>query len=460
MRFSKLLRRLSRDQRGFAVPTALLMTIAATGIVSVGVMTTVRTQSGTVRDQGTKSALQVAEAGVSEALLNLNRSSVSPCVGLASGSGWCGPVTGAFNGGTFAYYVFPTDGAPCPPPGQNQTAPSRLEVVASGDFGGDGVTRRVNVTACSASGAGIFSDATVKGKDEINLDSNAEVHTNTATNGDINLNSNAKLCGGATVGVGKHLNQNGNSQHTSDFECTQPTSDVGEEELTLPPVNQGDAATNNQNGNFFTVNPVSGNKADACWNGLNADGTAGTCGARELVVENNSSVTLQGGVYSFCKLTLKSNSSLFVAAGAEVWIYFDSPDSPEGCGLPDGTVQLEMLSNSRITSNSGGATKINLLFVGSPTLSTSALLNSNTAVNGSCEQNFVIYAPRTDVVLNSNSTYCGAIAGKTIHLDSNARVYTDSSVANWQLPNTPPHYEVARFVECGSVTTGVPNAGC
>lgn len=456
MRFSKLLRRLQRDQRGFAVPTAMLMIIAATGIVSVGVMTTVRTQSGTVRDQGTKSALQVAEAGVSQALLNLNRSSSSPCVGLASGSGWCGPVTGAFNGGAFAYYVFPTNGVPCPPPAQNQTSPSRLEVVASGDFG-DGVTRRVNVTVCSSSGAGIFDDATVKGKDSIQLDSNAEVHTSSATNGDITLNSNAKLCGFAKVGVGRKLNKNGNSQYTSDFNCTQPTTNLGEEELTLPPVNQGDAATDNQNGNFFTVNPVSGNQADACWNGLKANGTTGTCGARELLVDNNSSVTLQGGVYSFCKLTLKSNSSLFVAAGAQVWIYFDSP---EACGLPDGTVQLDMSSNSRITPNSGGATKINLLFVGSPTLSTTALLNSNTAVNGSCEQNFVIYAPRTDVVLNSNSTYCGGLAAKTLHLDSNARIYSDSSLQNWQLPNTPPHYEVARFVECGGVATDVPNAGC
>lgn len=458
MRFSKLLRRLQRDQRGFAVPTAMLMTIAATGIVSVGVMTTVRTQSGTARDQGTKSALQVAEAGVSEALLHFNRSSSNPCVGLPAGSGWCGPVTGAFNGGTFAYYVLPIDGdgSPCPLPGQNQTAASQLEFVASGDLG-DGVTRRVNVTACSSSGAGMFADATVKGKDEINLDSNAEIHTNTATNGDINLSSNAKLCGGATVGVGEQLNQNGNSQHTSDFNCTQPTTEVGQEELSLPSVNQGDAATNNQNGYFFAVNKVSGNKVDACWNGLKANGSTGSCGSRELKVDSNSSVTLQGGVYSFCKLTLRSNSSLFVAAGAEVWIYFDSP---EACGLPDGAVQLEMTSNSRITSNSGGATKVNLLFVGSPDLSTTALLNSNTAVNGACEQNFVIYAPHTDVVLNSNSTYCGGLAAKTLHLDSNARVYTDSSVQDWQLPNTPPHYEVARFVECGGVATGVPNTGC
>lgn len=456
--FSKALRRLSRDQRGFAVPTALLMMIAATGMVSVGVLTTIQAQSGTTRDQGTKSALQVAEAGVSEALLRLNRSASTPCVGLQPGSGWCGPVTGTFNGGAFSYHVLPLNGndAPCPPPGQNQNSASQLEVVASGNFG-DGVNRRVNVTVCSASNAKIFFNATVKGKDWIHLDSNAEIHAAAATNGEITLNANAKQCGQASVGVGKELTQNGNSQYTADLNCTQPTTSVGQEDLSLPPVNQGDAATNNQNGYFFATNRVSGKKSDACWNGVQADGTSGPCGQRELRVDNNAAVTLEGGTYSFCKLTLLSNSALYVAANAEVRIFFDSP---EACDQPDGVVQLEMSSNSRITSNGQGAAGVSLLFVGHPTLRTTALLNSNTAVNGSCEQNFVVYGPRTDIVLNSNSTYCGAIAGKTVHLDSNARLYTEAGAQNWELPNTAPHYEVARFVECGAAPANPPNAGC
>ena len=62
------------------------------------------------------------------------------------------------------------------------------------------------------------------------------------------------------------------------------------------------------------------------------------------------------------------------------------------------------------------------------------LLNSNTSVNGPCEQNFVVYAPRSDVTLNSNSKFCGAIAGKSVHLDANAEIWSASGSEEFSLP--------------------------
>jgi hypothetical protein len=154
---------------------------------------------------------------------------------------------------------------------------------------------------------------------------------------------------------------------------------------------------------------------------------------------------------------MNSNTSLYIQAGASVTIYFDSP---ENCGYPDDTAQLDMLSNSRITSTDGGPANVALLFVGSDSLRTMINLNSNTSIGAACQQNFVVYAPRTDILLNSNSTYCGAIAGNTLELDSNARVYIDNGAQNYVLPNTPPHYEVGRFVECTAAPMSPPNAGC
>jgi Tfp pilus assembly protein PilV len=52
-----------RSQRGFALPTTMLMLIAAFGVVSVGVVAAIGAQKGTVRDQSTKSAVQLAETG-------------------------------------------------------------------------------------------------------------------------------------------------------------------------------------------------------------------------------------------------------------------------------------------------------------------------------------------------------------------------------------------------------------
>ena len=204
---------------------------------------------------------------------------------------------------------------------------------------------------------------------------------------------------------------------------------------------------------------VSGNKADACWNGIKADGTAGTCGARELNVKNNSAVTLGGSIYSLCKLTMSSNSKLYITAGAQVTIYFDSP---EACGQSSGTAQMVLSSNTRISTPNIAPSSVALLFVGSASLATAIQLNSNTDANALCQQNFVVYAPLTDITMNSNSDYCGALAAKTLHLDSNAEILTGSGTGSFTLPNTAAYFTVDPngYVECSAAAATPPNQGC
>ena len=441
-------RRIRRQEGGFAVPTALLMLMGATAVVSIGVVSSIQVQEGAVRDRETKSALSVAESAVSQVLLHYNRiePNTNPCSPVTSsppdGAGWCPPVTGGLDGGTFTYSVRPLEGA--------------IEVVASSNV--DGVARRIHVTAHSSSGQSIFQDATVMSKDGIHMDSNAEVRAGTATNGDITLDSNAKQCGVASVGVGRSMTLTGNAAYYTNPECSNASTAPNEGEISLPPVNQGDAPTVNDNARFFSLDLISGNKSRACWDGKNGNGqTSGNCGARHLDVRSNAAVTLGGTKYSFCKLTLSSNTSLYIQAGQTTTIYFDSP---EACGYPSGTTQVEMSSNSRITSTDGGPANVAMLFVGSSSRQTKITLSSNTSIGAACQQNFVVYAPLTDILLNSNSTYCGAIAGNTLELDSNARVYTDSSAQNYVLPGTAAHYELDRFVECTAAPTSPPNAGC
>lgn len=439
------IRRRLTSERGFAVPTVLLMTVAAMGIASVGVITSIRGQRGSVRDENSKSALAVAESGVSQALLYYNSAQIpAECASVPEGS-WCGPIDGVDDLAGVATYYTKLDGG-------------ELQVVSLGTS--NGVARRVEITANSSSGQSIFLDAAVQSKDGLVLDSNSKIHSGVATNGSINLSSNAKQCGVASVGIGEELTTNGNAAYYNDTECTSPETDVLEGEISLPPVNQGDATTNNDNDRFFGQDPISGNKAAACWNGTDGKGKSGSCGARELLVEHNSSVTMGGSVYSLCQLKLKQNSALYVqpsSPGATTYIYFDSP---EACGYSSGAVQLDLQSNSRITSANGDPTNVAMLFVGSTSLSTEAHLNSNTAVDGPCEQNFVIYGPYTDVELDSNSRFCGAVAGKHIHLDSNAEIWTGSGTSSFVLPNTDPHYQVERFVDCSVEIGSPPDAGC
>lgn len=446
------------SEAGFAVPTVLLMLVAALGVAGVAVSTSIQGQGGTVRDQESKTALAVAESGASQALLQYNRYGIAPgtagCAPVGStvpdAEGWCPEVSGTtVNGGTVSYRVRPTSSLL--PDGE--IAWTELEVVSVGVLAG--TTRRIEVSASSSSGQDIFFDADVKSKEGITLDSNSQIHSGSATNGDISVDPNAKQCGPASVGIGKELT--GDGSHYGDIDCTTAGTTF-EEEISLPPLVQGDAPINNDNGRLFAEDLISGKKADACWNGLNGDGKKGSCGARELLVDNNSSVTLGGGVYSFCKLTLKSNSSLYIAAGKQVKIFFDSP---EACKYKDGVTQLDLLSNSRITSAPGYAVNVALLFVGSPDMDTRINLNSNTSVDGPCEQNFVIYAPYTDIDLDSNTKFCGSMAGKSVHLDSNAEIWTSSGTDSFVLPNTAPHYVVDRFVDCTATgVSGAPDEGC
>jgi hypothetical protein len=133
-------------------------------------------------------------------------------------------------------------------------------------------------------------------------------------------------------------------------------------------------------------------------------------------------------------------------------------DNPGNPAL--GTTQLNLRSNSRITSATGTPANVAIYFVGSQTRPTNLLMSSNTQVASTCVQNFVIYAPLSHIELNSNSQYCGALAGQSLHMDSNAEIFTDNPSQSFVLPGTAPHYVVSRFVECSAASSSPPNAGC
>jgi hypothetical protein len=416
------------SEDGFALPTVLFMLLAAFGIATVAVISSINAQHGTSRDMATKDALAAAEAGVQQALVRYNAGAVAGT--CASGdtlqSGWCTAPQGSIEpSGTFNYSVLPGAGV--------------IDIVSLGTVGD--VTRKVHVTAHSASGNQPFSDFGVIGRDGVVLDSNGEITADTASNGDVTEGSGAStfLCGNVQVGLGHDLLPAGTTPSCG--------GQLSQGVLTLANVNEADVRTNNENYKFFATNRVSGNKNDVCWNGADGKGAASSaCGSREMYADHNSGITLTTGNYSFCKLTLRENAIVQVASGSSVRIYFDTP---EACGYPDGTTQLDMDSNTEITANgSSGAGDVALLFMGSDSRSTRIALASNTFTDQNCNQNFVIYAPRTDITFASNAHYCGAIAGKTIHLNQNAHITTNNLASGYQLPNAPAHYTIDRFVEC------------
>lgn len=444
---SGTLRALLRSERGVAVPTVLVMILIGLGLAGAVAVASISAERGSVRDQDSKQGIAAADAGALRALYRQNAvrtTTAEPCVVVGSTSGtlesaadddadgWCPEQAGAIADAGYGYQVSIPTGDP-PEPGQQGR--EEVTVVATGIS--DDVRRRIAVTISKLTGLGLLSGATVMGLDWVNLDSNAEVFGNVATNGDISLASNSLLCGNAQYGVGHGLLISGNAEQCDGY-------GEAEGELALPPVEQGDVPTNNSNGRFFTEDIKQGN------------GVSWDSATRTLTLDSNSALTLGGTDYSFCKLELKSNSTLYIAQGARVRIFFDAP---ENCGYTEAdepVAQFVMRSNTKISNTSGDPTTAAFLMVGSETISTVAELNSNSHIN----IDLILYAPLTDLVLDSNSTYRGAVAAKTVDVDSNATIESDNRASEFELP-VRTHFEVARYVECAGGDPGTdPDSGC
>lgn len=438
------------SEAGFAVPTVTLMLVAALTMAGVAVSTSVGGQGGIVRDQESKTALAVAESGADQAMLRFNRHGLAdestPCAPVGGttpdAEGWCPAVEGtSVNGGTVTYWARPT-GSELP---NGEFAFTELEVVAEGTL--DGTVRRVDVTASSSAGQDMFAEYPVKSMQDIAVKDNATIKSGSATNGTVTLGPGARQCGPVSIGLGEELEGEG---YYADEDCETSGGGTIEDEFSLPSVNQGDAATNNDN--FRITNAVEGGEPADTISGEKSDLTWDP-EARELSITSNTSLTLGGSVYSFCKVTLLENSAIYVSSPSTT-IYFDSP---EACGYEAGAQQLEVLSNARITVEDGESVDLALLFVGESTVR----LNSNTKVGGSCQQNFVVYGPQTDVVLEPNSKFCGAMGVRSVEVGESAQLFSSSGTESFVLPNTAPHYVADRFVECTAAdVTGPPDEDC
>lgn len=429
--------RLRRSERGFALPTVLMIIVAGLGLGGAAVAASIQAQSGSVRDEDSKDALAAADAGVQLALYRQNKiatSSTQPCVvsggggslapGSAAADGWCPAWTGTVGGRSYTYRVKPWTLV-----GTSQTGVKRqLSVVSVG--GADNVSRRIDVVATAKDGSGVFGAFSALGRDQVTINGssnigNATTPTNAASNGDITTASSGQLCGDAKHGPGHDFSGN---------QC--PGYQVFEEELTLPPVDPGTAWTDNSNGRFFTQDPKQGN---VTWNAT----------TRALTMTGGGRVTLGASdkPYSFCQLNMSGNSQLIVAQGSVVTIIFHSPETCGQTGNP--VTQVNMTGSTELVTTSGNPYDLRVVMTGSEAIPTKAHFTGNSG------SEMTIYAPQTDVELWGSTTYYGAVAGKTLTLGGNAKFLNDDRAGQAQLPISIVYHR-DRYVEC---TGGAMPAG-
>ena len=97
--------------------------------------------------------------------------------------------------------------------------------------------------------------------------------------------------------------------------------------------------------------------------------------------------------------------------------------------------------------------------LGSTTRETHARFDSNAAAT---EIKFALYAPYSEVTLNSNVSFHGAFAASLMKMDSNAQVVYDDSVEDIQNPAIYPQLRGKRWVECtrAPTTANQHDSGC
>jgi hypothetical protein len=470
-RFILLVRDLRRNESGMAVATALIAMTVAFSFASAAVVYSVNTQHGTIRDHDTKQAIAAADAGANVALMRMNQfskavSTASPCVGIsgsllvpreAEPDGWCQQLTGTVGSATYSYRVGPSTTA---------CSGSTSCVVAVGTS--NGVSRRIEVTLGTSSVGGILSRAGVIGDEDITLDNNADIRVGVGTNGNVKLSNGASICGDIRNGIGKKTTFENSSSQCSGYVKTE-----GNE--TLPAVSsfmpEGLASSwgDDKRLTKCTTLTATTRTPESCqldsyskswgttipWNGNAASKP------RTIEPAQNSTLTLTGGDYFICRLYLGNNSHLIMGDGATVRIFFDTP---ENCGMKSGEAQIRVENNADITSSGYQPTEgkyalMGLYVMGSATIPTKIVFSNNSNGKNEAGDQFILYAPNSNIYMENNATFKGAIVGKTVYLSNHAKVIQDEG---FEPPNIGGSNLFSRqsYVECTGATASPPNANC
>jgi hypothetical protein len=441
-RFILLVRDLRGDERGIAVPTALMALIASFALASVAVMSTVDVQQGTKRDQDSKEAIAAADAGANIAMLRLNRYLPSlttyPCIGpngvsqpseTISGVSWCPWTTPEPVGGaTYSYRIsaFAETGT--------------TNVIAVGSSGT--VSRRVDVSLKTSASKKPFAKERLIGQDGIEIvGTSTRIETDIGTNGSIITGGSPIICGNDRIGPGK----------------SGPTPSCGkaksEGEQNLPPISvPSNIATFNDNCRL--EQNCTGEKAkqvDTYSKKITSKNPWDAAAPRKIDVATNELLNMGGTIYWVCQVEIQG--TLYMPALTSVQIYVDTP---EHCGMKPGDTQVTIGGQAKVESDSfnpaQGLYEVPEIYV---------LGEGGVKMEGAPESTneVMIYAPKSEITIGGKASWMGMIAGRTIKIHGNPIIKSDP---NLKLPeqNVATLFERTRYVECTGATASPPNANC
>ncbi|MBS1843546.1 MAG: hypothetical protein JST53_03920 [Actinobacteria bacterium] len=472
-----------------------MITVVAMGMAAVPVIATVGSQEGSSRNQGSNEALAAAEAGAELAVLRQSKmltentaATVPSCVAPATletsgaSAGWCSAYPTAketYGNAKFQYRV-----RPCYAGGITSTACNSVQlpescklsegkdlvqVVSTGyaTVGGREVTARVQVAACAVAvnpqlreaekrfeeklaqiektktepGAyeekstteqkkvpppEIWATGQIIGLEWVKMSGNSQVlNGGVGSNGAISASGSANVCGTVSLGgSGASFSTDNSSSLSPPAGCAVGrTVAKSTEKYVYPPVTlPSDIATNNSDWRICAETACKAG-ADPVGSGVWQRGNVSWNASNKQLTLTYNQLTLEGTApYYLCQLVLAGGSSLYSSKSHAIRIYFAPPSACPGL---NGAPQLVIANGTFVYGDSANGPLF--LFVGSSTAGASKVELSG----GGRSQQFVIYAPYTQINGNGGIVMTGSILGNTVELSGGAKL-------NEAGPFTPP----------------------
>lgn len=445
-------------ERAIALPIALAVLASVAGLATVAARAAVVTQHQAHRDTSTKRAIQAALSGLNAAAYRTNllqpgtqqcvvRNGATGALGLATvqADGWCSPETETLSDG--AAFSMRVSSATSISGGGGQDLLER-KVISTGTT--NGVTRRTEMVMRAAVAPESFPlDYALVSKSNLIVSNVARSEGGVASNGDITIDNNGHVCGNATPGPGKTVTLANNGTM-----CTPSSTSPAPVAFNFPPVDQGSAATVNDNARITGAKAGTGTPRDTCSLCGNISWNPST---RVLQAGNNTTLTLTGDVYSFCSLTIGNNATLRIAPrSTPLRIYIDSP---ENCGGGADMGSVTVSNNGLIQNMNASPATLQLYLLGSTSINTTVTIANNGST--SAGTSLFVYAPNSLATLANNSYMTGSVIAKTIAFAENATIVYDASVKSLASGSTIPIYTQETYKECASVPSGTaPDSGC
>jgi hypothetical protein len=445
-----------RDESGIALPVALGVLFVIAGLATVTARASIVANHQTFRDISVKRATQAAYAGV-QALryqTNLLQPNAAQCVAKSALDGglslvpvqadaWCDSQSEDLGSGA-SYSARISSSTNITVNGQLL---AQRRIVSTGTA--DGSKRRVALTINAATGAPLFP----AGYAAISLASvdfgNSVQLTNggVASNGNVTLRNSANICGPVTPGPSRTLTLNNSASVCSNYATEPATVD-----FQLQPVTVGDTATTNDDARITNAISGTGSPADSC---TSCDKISWDPVTRSLIMHNNSTLTLSGNVYNFCRFEMNNDSQLSIAPRDPNIPLLFYIDSPETCGAGSGSVVLR--NNSGIVNLNSDPRTLQLRVAGSPTTATSVQF----ANSFDSSMIMTVYAPNSTVDMNNHIDIMGGVAGKAVKMSNNTSITYDGRVGEINTGSTLRVYRSQDYIECTTEPTGAAHdSGC